>query len=160
MKPYVRKVDLKRLAKRFPERTKSGLYVFYKVVRGKSRGSEIFNPESEPGCRDVRYLDGEVIVEDNIDRTASIDCGKGLNVLVHAPKPIFYREGNTNALLLQVLVKEDDIACVPSYGEYLGTHKLRVRQLLVTGVVKEGLSEEEYKKGKKWALTWKNSLKT
>lgn len=159
---YVRQADLERLAWWEPERTKSGLYVFYKVVRGKSRGSPIYYPKQHKLARAIFYLDGEVITEKDANQNAMLGCAAGLSVLAHAPsRSGYYRSENRNALLLQVLVREGDIACVPSCSARIfGQYKLRVRKLLVVGIIKEeNFPREKLAEGWKWPLTWKGSLK-
>lgn len=158
---YVRASDLVRLAKWNPERTRGGLYVFYKVVRGGSRRPPYFTPVLKgSSVRDIRYLDSEVIIENNVDRRPGLGCAEGLNVLVHAPWRSGYIHDNSNALLLQVLVREDDIACVPSCSaRAFDEYKLRVRRLLVVGLIKEeDLPREKLAGDWKWPLTWKGAL--
>ncbi len=109
-------------------------YIFYKIVN-TNRSPYMFTSP-------IKYTDGATVSIGRVNRDPNMDCGKGLHVLVGKPERSrhlsFAALRDPCQILIRVLVKENDIACVPVFGHLHGRPKLRVRKLTVLGQVAWG----------------------
>lgn len=130
VKRYVRDADLKRLnhlrdrqSRKIPITRKENDYIFYKIVQGDRSPYMYVSP--------IRYSDGATVSLRYVDRDPEHDCGAGLHVMVGKPE----RTHDPYHTLIRVRVRENDIACVPTFGHVQGRPKIRVRKLTVLAEV-------------------------